>query len=86
MRKVRAQDLWFAILDAQTETGNPYMMYKVGGWMFSQSGILTGSTKLASTGAMCLSRDRKQSTCVPLLLRYCGTVTRCTDVLYCAWF
>ncbi|CBJ29920.1 conserved unknown protein [Ectocarpus siliculosus] len=28
MRKVRAQDLWFAILDAQTETGNPYMMYK----------------------------------------------------------
>lgn len=29
MKKVRAQDLWFAILDAQTETGNPYMMYKV---------------------------------------------------------
>lgn len=31
MRKMRAQDLWFAILDAQTETGNPYMMFKVGG-------------------------------------------------------
>lgn len=30
MRKMRAQDLWFAILDAQTETGNPYMMFKVG--------------------------------------------------------
>lgn len=29
VRKVRAQDLWFAILDAQMETGNPYMMYKV---------------------------------------------------------
>lgn len=31
MRKMRAQDLWFAILDAQTETGNPYMMFKVRG-------------------------------------------------------
>ncbi|PUZ30277.1 ribonucleoside-diphosphate reductase alpha chain [Chitinophaga costaii] len=25
---VKAQDLWFAILDAQIETGNPYMLYK----------------------------------------------------------
>lgn len=29
MRRIRAQDLWFAILDAQIESGNPYMMYKV---------------------------------------------------------
>ena len=27
-RTVRAQDLWFAILDAQIESGNPYMLYK----------------------------------------------------------
>lgn len=27
-RTLRAQDLWFAILQAQVETGNPYMMYK----------------------------------------------------------
>ena len=27
-KQVRAQKLWFAILDAQTETGTPYMMYK----------------------------------------------------------
>ena len=26
--KVRAQKLWYAILEAQTETGNPYMLYK----------------------------------------------------------
>ncbi|UZR94993.1 ribonucleoside-diphosphate reductase subunit alpha [Chondrinema litorale] len=25
---VKAQDLWFAILEAQTETGTPYMLYK----------------------------------------------------------
>lgn len=25
---VRAQQLWFAILEAQVETGNPYMLYK----------------------------------------------------------
>ncbi len=25
---VKAQDLWFAILDAQTETGTPYLLYK----------------------------------------------------------
>ena len=25
---VKAQDLWFAILDAQIETGNPYVLYK----------------------------------------------------------
>jgi len=25
---IKAQDLWFAILEAQIETGNPYMMYK----------------------------------------------------------
>ncbi|SEW23985.1 ribonucleoside-diphosphate reductase alpha chain [Chitinophaga sp. YR573] len=25
---VKAQDLWFAILDAQIETGNPYLLYK----------------------------------------------------------
>jgi len=25
---IRAQDLWFAILDAQIETGNPYLLYK----------------------------------------------------------
>jgi ribonucleoside-diphosphate reductase subunit M1 len=25
---VRAQQLWFAILEAQIETGNPYMLYK----------------------------------------------------------
>ncbi len=25
---VRAQDLWFAILESQTETGTPYMLYK----------------------------------------------------------
>jgi ribonucleoside-diphosphate reductase alpha chain len=27
-RIVRAQDLWFAILDAQIETGTPYLLYK----------------------------------------------------------
>ena len=27
-RQIRAQKLWFAILEAQTETGNPYMLYK----------------------------------------------------------
>lgn len=27
-KKVKAQDLWFAILDAQVETGTPYMLYK----------------------------------------------------------
>lgn len=27
-RKVRAQDLWFAIIQAQVETGTPYMLYK----------------------------------------------------------
>jgi ribonucleoside-diphosphate reductase alpha chain len=27
-RIVKAQDLWFAILDAQIETGNPYLLYK----------------------------------------------------------
>src|SRR6201994_135479 len=27
-RKVKAQDLWFAILDAQIETGTPYLLYK----------------------------------------------------------
>ena len=25
---MRAQKLWFAILEAQTETGTPYMVYK----------------------------------------------------------
>lgn len=27
-RTVKAQKLWFAILEAQTETGTPYMLYK----------------------------------------------------------
>lgn len=27
-KTIRAQDLWFAILEAQVETGTPYMMYK----------------------------------------------------------
>ena len=27
-KTIRAQELWFAILDAQIETGNPYMLYK----------------------------------------------------------
>ncbi len=27
-RTIKAQELWFAILDAQTETGTPYMLYK----------------------------------------------------------
>jgi len=27
-RQVKAQDLWYRILDAQIETGNPYMLYK----------------------------------------------------------
>ncbi len=27
-RQVKAQDLWFAILDSQIETGTPYMLYK----------------------------------------------------------
>ncbi|MBI2283063.1 MAG: ribonucleoside-diphosphate reductase subunit alpha [Bacteroidetes bacterium] len=27
-RKVKAQELWFAILDAQIETGTPYLLYK----------------------------------------------------------
>jgi ribonucleoside-diphosphate reductase alpha chain len=27
-RTVKAQDLWFAVLDAQIETGNPYLLYK----------------------------------------------------------
>lgn len=27
-KKVKAQDLWFAILDTQVETGTPYMLYK----------------------------------------------------------
>jgi ribonucleotide reductase alpha subunit len=26
---VKAQQLWFAILEAQIETGNPYMLFKV---------------------------------------------------------
>lgn len=32
-RKVKAQDLWFAILAAQQETGTPFMMYKVSVFM-----------------------------------------------------
>ena len=28
LKTVKAQDLWFKILDAQIETGNPYMLYK----------------------------------------------------------
>lgn len=28
MRQVKAQELWFAILTAQVETGNPYMLFK----------------------------------------------------------
>ncbi len=28
VRKVKAQDLWFKIIEAQIETGNPYMVYK----------------------------------------------------------
>ena len=28
LRKLPARDVWFAILDAQIETGTPYMMYK----------------------------------------------------------
>jgi ribonucleoside-diphosphate reductase alpha chain len=27
-RTIKAQELWFAILDAQTETGTPYLLYK----------------------------------------------------------
>ncbi|KAL0481947.1 ribonucleotide reductase [Acrasis kona] len=27
-RTIKAQDLWFAIIEAQTETGNPFMLYK----------------------------------------------------------
>lgn len=27
-KKIKAQDLWFKILDSQIETGNPYMLYK----------------------------------------------------------
>ena len=27
-RQVKAQKLWFAILEAQVETGTPYMLYK----------------------------------------------------------
>ncbi len=27
-RTVKAQELWFAVLEAQVETGNPYMLYK----------------------------------------------------------
>ena len=27
-RTVRAQELWFAILQAQMETGTPFMLYK----------------------------------------------------------
>ncbi len=27
-KTVKAQDLWFAVLEAQTETGTPYMLYK----------------------------------------------------------
>lgn len=28
IRQVKAQDLWFAIIESQTETGTPYMLYK----------------------------------------------------------
>jgi ribonucleoside-diphosphate reductase alpha chain len=28
LRTIRAQDLWFAILESQIETGSPYMLYK----------------------------------------------------------
>ena len=28
MKTVKAQKLWFAILESQTETGTPYMLYK----------------------------------------------------------
>ena len=27
-KKIKAQDLWFAILEAQIETGTPYLLYK----------------------------------------------------------
>jgi ribonucleoside-diphosphate reductase alpha chain len=27
-KKIKAQELWFAILESQIETGNPYMLYK----------------------------------------------------------
>lgn len=28
MKTVKAQQLWYAIIEAQTETGTPYMLYK----------------------------------------------------------
>lgn len=28
-KTIQAQKLWFAILEAQVETGNPYMLFKV---------------------------------------------------------
>lgn len=31
-KRVRAQELWFRIVDTQIETGNPYILYKV--WNF----------------------------------------------------
>jgi len=27
-KTVRAQDVWFAVLESQIETGSPYMLYK----------------------------------------------------------
>lgn len=29
LRLIKARELWYAILDAQIETGTPYMLYKV---------------------------------------------------------
>ena len=28
MKKIKARDLWFQILDSQMETGTPYLLYK----------------------------------------------------------
>ena len=78
-RKVKAQDLWFAILDSQVETGTPYMLYKDACNKKSNQknlGTIRGSNfAVGSTGAGSVNVSLLGSACDVLFFN--DTMVRC---------
>lgn len=79
---MRAQKLWFAILEAQTETGTPYMLYKDACNRKSNQQNL-GTIKSSNLCTEIVEYTSSEEVCLPMR---CGVV--CAHEVWCVhvWY
>ena len=80
-KQVKAQQLWYAVIESQIETGTPYMLYKdaCNGKSNQQNLGTIKCSNLCTEIVEYSAKDEVESYCVPItrfIMSYCVPITR----------